>query len=236
VIMVDRREKDMVKLLPECPVVELEYGDYCIYGNGPEGAVTVGVERKKVRDLITSMMSGRMSGHQIPGMSENYFRSYLIVEGEWKEEDGEIWVKKEGKWKQGHFGRRKVRAADIWTFLTSLEVFYSLTVRLTRSVEETVDTLRQLDRWWGKPWNKHNSIMMKATPATRVSLAPGKPSLVRRVAVELPGIGIDRAKLVEKEFRSVVEMVEAPEHRWEGIPGIGKQTARMVVRAVRGEE
>jgi ERCC4-type nuclease len=61
--------------------------------------------------------------------------------------------------------------------------------------------------------------------------------LLRRIAAELPHIGVDRSRLVERHFRSVVHMINAEEEEWLEVEGVGKVTAREVVEAVRkGEE
>jgi len=54
------------------------------------------------------------------------------------------------------------------------------------------------------------------------------PSLVRRVAKELPGIGWERSLLVEETFDSVRTMVNAPLEQWLEIEGIGKGIATKV--------
>jgi ERCC4-type nuclease len=54
------------------------------------------------------------------------------------------------------------------------------------------------------------------------------------MASQLPGID-RRAEKVAEHFGSVRAMVEAGEKEWQAIEGIGKVTARAVVRAIREE-
>jgi DNA integrity scanning protein DisA with diadenylate cyclase activity len=56
-------------------------------------------------------------------------------------------------------------------------------------------------------------------------LRPGKPSLLRRIAIELPNIGYERVAIVEK-FGTVRRMFEATEEEWRNLEGIGKVTAK----------
>lgn len=235
-LIVDRREKDLIGRMKDVVVTELEYGDIQILGNGPDGGMSVGMERKKVRDLITSITSGRLSGHQIPGMTASYDVVYLLIEGEWRrEESGAIKVKMGNSWKRAHFGKRVVKWEDVWTWLTTMEIMTGCKVKCVSGIEETVRMLAVMDRWASKEWNRHKGHEMKRkNPAW---LVPGKkPSLVRRVAEELPGIGQDRAKEVEKVFGCVKTMVNADIKEWLAIPGIGKATAKIVTESVNKEE
>src|SRR6185312_3670611 len=61
---------------------ELLSGDFCFEGRGPgEESWLIGVERKTVRDMLSSISTGRFSGHQLRLLCQMYQRYYLIVEG-----------------------------------------------------------------------------------------------------------------------------------------------------------
>ena len=53
--------------------------------------------------------------------------------------------------------------------------------------------------------------MLHKQMPTRGFLCPGKPSLVRRIAAELPGVGWERALAVEKRFRTIEDLMIATE-------------------------
>ena len=55
-----------------------------------------------------------------------------------------------------------------------------------------------------------------------------QPSLMRRVAKELPGIGWERSLVVEAKWDSVRDMVNAPVEEWLELDGIGKGIASRV--------
>jgi len=63
----------------------------------------------------------------------------------------------------------------------------------------------------------------------------GKPTLLRKIAAELPGVGVGRSALVEKHFGSVYNMFMATEKDWLKIDGVGKVTARMSWEALHHE-
>ena len=62
-------------------VCHLDFADFSFSGNGPEGGVGIGVERKGVMDLLQSMTSGRLVGHQLIGLQKEYDWTYLLVVG-----------------------------------------------------------------------------------------------------------------------------------------------------------
>jgi ERCC4-type nuclease len=63
-----------------------------------------------------------------------------------------------------------------------------------------------------------------------------KPSLVRRVATQLEGIGWEKSAAVAAKFSSVLDMIVATEAEWQTIPGIGKGLAARAVRQLLGRE
>src|ERR1044071_4618368 len=65
-------------------VCRLEFGDLDFVGRGPQGGCAIVVERKRINDLVSSIQSKRLSGHQTPGMARSYDYAYLIVEGIWR--------------------------------------------------------------------------------------------------------------------------------------------------------
>src|SRR5574341_1238250 len=85
-ILLDDRagSKDLAPFMPKSvpfTLTRLEYGDVAFSGRGPSGVCTVGVEIKKIPDLVDCIYSGRFAGHQLPGMLDTYDYCYLLVEG-----------------------------------------------------------------------------------------------------------------------------------------------------------
>ncbi len=234
-ILVDDREgsKELADLLKDALLVRLEYGDCAFEGNGPNGKVTIGVERKRVNDLIQSINSGRLSGHQLPGLLETYYKTYLLVEGMWRanRRDGTVEVFRHGKFKP--LGSSRFTSKRIWGYLTALNASTGVTVFITTDMVETVLVIEELEHWWNQGWEKHVSHLMvnKLSPPSAY-MKPGKPSLIRRLALELPGIGYDRVAEVEKKFKTVGRMWEANEKEWQEVEGIGKITAKNAWQAL----
>ena len=233
-ILIDSREGsvEMSHLIADSIIVTLEFGDASFMGTGPDGDVSIGIERKKISDLMNSIATGRLSGHQLPGLLTEYDKVYIIVEGVWRGNPAtDIVESNRGRnWVDITHGR-KFRASDIWSFLTTLENT-GVIVRTTRNMTETCAMISNLERWWTKEWGRHRShlALHKGTPTALLATSP--PSLIRRIAAELPHIGFDRGRLVEQHFGSVAEMVNASMEEWEKIRGIGRLTAREVFEAI----
>jgi ERCC4-type nuclease len=242
VIWVDDREgsADLAPLLRQVGLtVELrrmEYGDLCWMGDGPDGPCMVGVEYKKTRDLLHSIRTGRLSGHQLPGMVRDYQHCYLLIEGVMRPDPvtGVLVEPAKGGWRDITLGQQRFMFAEVDNYLTSVEAAGGIRVRRTDRTAVTVATLKNLYQWWQKEWASHKALKAVYTPAPPTALL-FDPSLVRKVAVQLPGVGWERSGAVEKRFRSVVELVRATEAEWMELPGIGKKMAQRIVAALHGE-
>jgi ERCC4-type nuclease len=131
VIFVDRRvgSKDLLSPLRqtglEAELVELEFADVAFSGLGTKGAsVDIGVELKTLNDLVGSLRSGRLAGHQLPGLRTKYEHAWLIVEGLWKsDERGQVvtyqgrtrgWVPLHGKIAASEMEKATTHAGTLW--------------------------------------------------------------------------------------------------------------------------
>lgn len=217
---------------------ELGYGDVQIEGRGEGGCpVLVGVEYKRLGDLCQCIDNGRFVGHQLPGMLECYQDVWLCVEGIYRDgRHGEVEVPVGAGWKSLKSGGSKAFSIQAMLgFLITLQVKCGVKVVHTGTLPQTVRWLSALNHWWtSKDWEDHRAHLSfdNSQALTLIS----RPSLVRRMAKELPGIGWDRSGKVARHFASVVEMVNAPKAEWEGIDGVGKGIAKKVVDALGGEE
>jgi len=216
---------------------KLDFGDFCWSGNGPKGECLIAVERKRITDLIQSIQSKRLTGHQLPGMAETYDYCYLIVEGLWRPGDnGELEIRN-GKWSTHYSHSLPYRSID--NYLASLELQAGVIYRRTITAKETVAMIVDLYRYWtDKQWKEHKSHKAVYAPANggegrRFSFLPRKISLVEKIALQLPGIGDDKAQLVAKKFKNVLSMIHAQEDEWTQIQGIGSGTARKIIDALK---
>ena len=234
---------ELIPLLPPgyAKLDRLDYGDVMWFGHGPDSClVPVGLEIKRVHDLLTSMTDGRLAGHQLPGLQNQYSFVYLVIQGLWgvDAETGLI-TQPQGhhKWVPISHGSRRFMYTEVYGFLNTLTVQEGVVLLRTASFPDTALVVRALVRWWQrKPWDGHLSSKprhVKGAPQGKAALL--KPPLVRRVAAELPGIGWGKAAKVAAHFPSVLDMVLAREADWVSIPGVGKKLASWAVRSLQGE-
>jgi ERCC4-type nuclease len=118
-------------------------------------------------------------------------------------------------------------------YLTEIQRDAGIIFKHTENVRGTADVILALYQNFQTPPDQHNSLhQIFKPPAPSVQLV--RPSLVRRIASELKGIGWTRSSVVAEHFSSVLDMVQASEQEWSSIPGIGKKTAQKVVKALGG--
>lgn len=217
-------------------ICRLEFGDLDFNGNGPLGECVICVERKRINDLVSSIQSKRLSGHQLPGMSRHYDYAYLIVEGIWRPaSNDQLEIQSHGRWSAAHSGQVTYRQID--NYLSTIEIIAGMVFRRTATPDETVAVIVDLMRWWAKPWDSHHSHDVKYQPADGPEgrrLRIVAPSQVELVARTLPGMD-RRARRVAKAFKTVKEMVMADEKTWGAIDGVGKVGARRIMMALHGD-
>ena len=265
-LILDRRETDLEPILRrhdvEVVVSELEFGDLLFTGNGPDGECMVGVERKRLSDLVNSMKDRRLSGHQLAGLWRSVDYVFLFLESVFRPgPHGEIEELRGRDWRPFYSvgkGGSAIAYAQVQSYLTSLEMLGNVVVRRSPNMNATAAQYAALYSWFQKPWGQHHahSQIYTNTPEKghgtgwgtphahdeefgkygrgRAIVVGKPPSTCWRMASQLPGID-RRAEKVAEHFGSVRAMVEAGEKEWATIDGIGKITARAVVRAIREE-
>ena len=216
----------------------MDYADAAFLGRGPDNTpITIGIERKAILDLLDSMITGRLSGHQLPGLLAHYQVVYLIVEGMWRPNPKSgLLERRRGKgWIPVEFGSRRFMARDVYCFLNTLMIKVGIHVLCTSRLRETAQAIAALHHWWvEKEWAEHRSHMARSqiSHGSSGSVSLVKAGLLRRMAAELPGIGWGKSLAVSRHFPSVAEMVAAGSEEWLKIEGIGKKISKEVVEVL----
>lgn len=241
-ILVDRRigSEEVLPLIQKrdraIPVElsDLPFGDFCFEGQGPNGHSMVGIERKRVKDMMNSIRSGRFSGHQLPGMLQFYQFQYLIIEGIFRPNplNGmlEEWHGR-GGWNPVCLGSIQFMYREIDQFLNTIERKTPVRVHRVSTPAETAFQVVDLYKWWtDKSWEAHRAHQAFQED-NHVEIF--KPSMVRQVAALLPGIDWVISKAVDEHFHgSMTAMLQATPDEWQGIKGIGPTKARSAVEAL----
>lgn len=221
----------------------LEYGDFSFMGHGPGGApVTIGIEHKRLDDLLQSITTGRFAGHQLPGLVQSYDHAYLVVEALCRPcpDSGVLQVRSGARWVDQSRGGRGWMYRDIEQWVHTVELKGGVFVKRTSTQDETARLVQALYSWWNRGWDDHRSHLAisqaHSINRNRDAALLRKPSLVRRVANELDGVGWERSAAVAAHFPSVFDMVMADPKEWTKIPGIGKVTATRVVQSLTSKD
>jgi len=239
-IIVDDRvgSAELLKYFPpgEAKLGRLEYADFSFSGKGPlDIPWLVGVERKSIRDLLACMASGRLAGRQLIGLLNGFNAVYLVVEGYFKADakTGVLLTLGDGGWHTLHMGKRSFMLRDVWLYLNTMAVKTSVMWNTTQNPRETARFVSTLHRWWTfKEYAEHRSHLQPyQAPIAHI----GRHSTVDRIALQLPGVGWERAQEVGRHFGSVAEMVTADKAKWLSVPGIGKKLADSIMKELRGQ-
>lgn len=251
-ILVDSRQgsEDLTEPLRrmglDAQTTTLPFGDLCFEGKGNgTDIVDVGIELKKVHtgDLESSLRSGRLSGHQLPGLvgpKGAYEYAWLIVEGQWRTDSaGKVVIYKGPKkgWQPLH---SQMTTQELERRLLTLEMCGGLHVRCTNTRRDTLQFIAHLYRWFrDKPLDGHGSHLEVHTPHSFLQVSDFRAAVQR-----YPGIGPRMSLAVEKEFKgSLLEAAQATAERWSRIATVdksGKQkklglaTATKVYQFIRG--
>jgi ERCC4-type nuclease len=222
------------------PAIELKRlpaADFAFSGNGPTGPCMIGIERKRTKDMLSSIRTGRFSGEQLPKLLDHYEFAFLLVEG-WSRtnyQTGELeewWGK---KWCAVHLGsqRQAFLALELDSFLSTIELHTRVRVHRTLNERATTEDVINLQGYFAKPWDKHHAHIALHTPPEFATL--GKAGTVRRVAAALNGVGWTRSAAVADRFTSVEEMVLATVKDWQKVDGFGKVLSKKVWQELHGE-
>src|ERR1035437_5462042 len=205
VILVDRRVGSNDLLAPlkaagfEAQLVELDFGDIAFEGKGPNGTtLNIGVELKVLGDLINSLRTGRLAGHQLPGLLKTYDHAWLLMEGMWHvdSQNGQLLRAVHGRWKKipGHMS-----ASELEKQILTLELCGGLHVAHTHTRADTVRFLGNLYHWWtDRALDNHTSHLALHVSPTVYAISP-----FRAAVCQWPAIGVKTSKAVEQRFRTI---------------------------------
>lgn len=252
-ILIDDREgsKQLHPLMPKgsSKLTRMEYGDVAFTGCGPDDSeLKVGIEIKKFREFAGAVTSGRLAGHQLPGMVEHYDRVYVLVVGH-----GEKSVRYEGVTNSHMFTHPRRRDgkvefvplkdgsttpftdAALSSFVMSMEEFFGVRYIYVTDMNRCARKIWMMWNWWNKDYDAHTTqgVIYNSASAGWT----GRVNPMTKIAACIPGIGGKKAKAVSKEFDSLKDMIDAGAGRWSSVDGISYKTGMKILKFLRnGEE
>jgi len=217
----------------------LPAADFCFTGHASLSSM-IGIERKTLKDLLSSKRSGRLAGEQLPKLFDQYDPQlvFLLLESDYRvnaatgalEERFDPYSR---KWYPTVIGRQAMLGMELDSFLTTISLKTPITVVHTRNPEETVEFICSLHHYFQEPLHKRHDHIAIHVPALHSNIT--KASTVRRVAYALDGVGWERSFAVAERVKNVVELVGMTPTQWEELPGFGKTLAKRVWKEIRGE-
>ena len=230
-------EDPLRKLGLPVDVTHLDYGDFVFTGRGEGGEkLWIGIEFKKLGEFVGSLRSKRFQGHQLLGLTKDFDRRYLIIEGEFHTD------------KQGRAatfrGKGKPRplpgagnAVNLEQEIINIQTRGGCWVKETTSRRNTLRFIQAVYRYWtGKDLDEHRSHMAVYAPDLDKALLLPMSDFRRMVAVLLPGIGLTASKAVEERCSingqpSLRKMLSLTEKDWAGITTLSKGKTRRLGEA-----
>lgn len=221
-------------------LAKLDSGDFMFEGRGPDGPVSIAIERKTIPDLVDSLQSGRLQGNderaQLHRLRAAYDFVWLLVEGLWETDKHGMLVRR------ALHGTKPIKgchmtADGLSKSLVSLEVKGGLRVRQTASQAQSVAFLVALCRWWTeKAWDGHSTLL---TPYAGHTI--GHLSIFREMVMKLPDVGVSASKAVELAFGgSLARLLQSTVADWselelvtaQGPRRLGEKRACRIVDAI----
>jgi hypothetical protein len=236
--------------LPAEPT-HLSYADVAFEGRGNDDKhVMVGIELKKMTaksgDLMDSLRSGRLAGHQMLGLTGEdrlYDYAWLLIEGAWqigKQGETLLPVRRNYRtvWEPARGG---MHASEMEKRILTLELLGGVRVRHTSARPATLHFIGALYRWFtDTTMDRHTTHLVDHEPLGFIKL-----SEFRRAVMKWPGVGVRFSRPVEQHFAgSIRAAANADAQEWAGIVHydqkqnksrrFGIKSAEAVVRFLRG--
>jgi len=209
----------------ECEVRRLDFGDAAFPGHGAHGPVFIGVEVKRPTDLITSLISKRLTARQLPGMLRCYDECIIAIVGRTAPTKTGSISEWRGQWWE-------IPCSLTWAQLEAMKMSlrYQAKVHFVEFETESqfVQWLIVASQWWAREWTSHKShIPTHVAFQTDADLVPARydPTHVSMHATLLPGVGTELARRIAAKFPTVEAMVLAPREVWNTIRGLGPRKA-----------
>lgn len=248
-LLVDRRAGscDLIKPLIAMglPVdeVELSFGDIAWEGRGEKGMpLLIGLEFKKLDELVQALRTERLQGYQMRGMRGVYAHSYLFIEGELLYDKKGRLLKRQKYTKELRPLAGNMTVNELYKRIQVLHLCGGLNPWWTTNRSDTLQSIAALYRTWtDADLDRHKShlAIYEAPPLVPISD-------FRRSVKTLHGVGMHASAAAERTFGgSLRRAITATAAEWAAIEvcsddgkhrRIGLKVAEQIVKQIKGEK
>lgn len=217
-------DNDLRKALSEAVEAPIAFGDVLIEGVSETGSKIWAVgERKRSVDLLKCISDGRLLKQVRDAYGVGWDRYFLVIESIMRRnQEGNV------EYRTGpHWAATTMPWARFQAYLNALHYQMGVYVLWSTSVRNTAETIRGLHTFFSSV--DHQSLKQFHAPTPSLIY---NPTLIRRVANQLPGIGWERSLSVENHWSSVRRMINASAQEWQEIEGIGKGISNQIVEVL----
>lgn len=220
----------------------LKSGDFYFSGEGPTGSCLIGVERKRIKDMLSSIRLGRLS-EQLVDLVKHYEYPFLILEGTFRTNwlSGELEDRYGRDYSPVYVGKSTFLGLELESALSSIMATLPVRYIRTRTERETVEWLVSLNHAFQSPWDKQLA-KVTAIHQPQEYASVGKASTVRRFAYSFSGLGWDRSGVIDQNYSTVWDVVSTnpecscirPAKDYQKLPGFGKVLSQKVWDQIHG--
>lgn len=179
----------------------------------------VGVQRKELRDLVSSVADGRL-GQQLAMMAALDV-AVLLIEGQPRFTlDGEM----TGQWGRG-MTLKQYRGVQ-WTAMAR-----GVWVCGTKDLEDTIAWIGDFKAWCAK--DRHMSLMKRDGPYNSWG-TPGNDDFARHLLMGLPGVGSEIATRIVEKFGGVPWKWDVTREELLAVEGLGAKKVDRLMAALAG--
>lgn len=199
---------------------DLPSGDISFEGRGEGGkTVVVGVEFKKLSELVGSLRTGRLQGLQAPNMRLSFDYSYLLIEGNIRFDKSDRLLRRTGRHSSTYLAGH-MSTMELMKRMLVMHLCGGLTPIWSQNRRLTLKWIEALYRTWtDQNLDEHKSHLAIYTAPTLVPVSD-----FRQAVMMWPGIGFKASLAAEQMFGgSITRAAMAPLQTWAAITTTDKE-------------
>lgn len=221
----------------------LEFGDVAFSGRGEGGApLWIGIELKKLNEFVQSITTKRLQGHQLLGLTRDFDRRYLLIEGGFHHDDAGRAVVFRGPGKPRPLPGAP-NAVALEQEILNLGTRGGCYVKETQTRRDTLRFILACYRYWtDKDLDDHKSHLAMYCPDLDSRLFNPPSDFRKALTVLLPGIGYTVSDVVERHIgdklplrQQLLKLLGMREDEWAALVIPGKRGNNKRLGAARAK-